>query len=175
MNEETGMQGGLIRPGGRLPEIRIAYAIYWTVCAVFAGMLLAPLVLPEAPPMDDHAGHYMHDHSMAHGLLDSESATPPRVELKVVKDASAGWNVEVLTENFEFTPKAVNRPAREGTGHGHIFVNGEKQARLYGPHFHLSELPPGRHVVVVTLNANNHDTWAVNGAEVSAQVEILQP
>lgn len=152
----------------------VAYALYWTICAVFAGMLLAPLVLP-ATVVEDHSEHYTHDHSTVHGLLEVQAEMPPTVDLRVIRDEASGWNIEVLTRNFEFTPKAINRPAVQGTGHGHIFVDGEKQARLYGPHFHLSELPPGRHVVTVTLNANSHDTWAVDGREVAASVEIVQP
>ena len=168
------MLSSIVKPGARLRDVRVSYAIYWTIGAVFAGMLLAPMITTTVP-VEDHSSHYMHDHSMAHGLLESQSATPPGVELEVIKDGSSGWNVEVKTQNFAFTPEDVNRDPIEGTGHGHIFVNGEKQARLYGPHFHLSDLPAGRHVVTVTLNANSHDTWAVNGREVSASVEITQP
>ncbi len=109
-------------------------------------------------------GEMKHDdhHAHSHGLLDvSDWANQPHVSMKVVKDAMSGWNIRLDVENFTFSPENVNGENREGEGHAHLYVNEEKEARLYGAWYHLPALPAGRHSIKVQLNANDHATLAV--------------
>lgn len=162
----------------RLPQFSIAYGIYWTVIVLFIGMLIGPFLSTGGPGyhfVDDHATHLTHDHSGGHGQFDVAAELAPQIDLVVLQDAAAGWNVLIETENFRFAPEAVNQEAIVGEGHGHIYVDGEKIARLYGPAYHLSDLGPGEHVITVTLNANDHSIYAVDGEEISATVTVGGP
>ena len=113
--------------------------------------------------------HDAHDHSM---LLENGAGPAPSVEIALYKDTVTGWNLQVVPQNFTFTPMAVNQEHVPNTGHAHVFVNGEKLARIYGPWTHIGELPAGEGTVSVTLNANTHSPLAVGGIGVEAQKTI---
>lgn len=130
-------------------------------------------------------GHH-HDAAAAHGgraaaphehageplsLPAGEAA--PSLALRVAEDPVAGWNLEVATTHFRFAPEAAGAPPRPGEGHAHLYVNGRKVARLYGPWFHLASLPKGEARLRVTLNANDHRPLAVGNRPLSAEA-ILQ-
>lgn len=119
-----------------------------------------------------HDGPMTHDHGMHHGAFPVPAEDAPSVTLTAVADDASGWNVHVKTENFRFAPENVNGASVPGEGHGHVYLNGEKFARLYAPHFHLADLPAGPHTLKVTLNANGHETFTVDGAPVEAEVVI---
>lgn len=104
----------------------------------------------------DHASH---DHSAL--LVLQPGPTAPTLDFDLVPDSMAGVNLHIRTTNFRFAPENVNADHRPGEGHAHVYVNGEKRARLYGPWYHLSPLPKGEVAVRVTLNANSHDPLAV--------------
>ena len=114
----------------------------------------------------DHGGH---DHS---ALLENGGGPAPSVDFALIKDAAAGWNLQVMPVNFRFTPLAVNQEHVPNTGHAHIYINGEKLARLYGPWMHIGELPSGEVTVSVTLSANTHSPLAVDGVAVQAVKKI---
>jgi hypothetical protein len=116
-----------------------------------------------------------HSHKHHHGQVEISSwPEKPGVTLKVTKDAVAGWNIFLETENFRFAPENVNKQTLPNEGHAHLYVDGEKVARLYGPWFHLGKLSPGQHAIQVTLNANNHDTLVLHGRPVAANTAIVQ-
>lgn len=75
-------------------------------------------------------------------------------------DAKSGFNVE--TTNWTWAPENVNAAALPNQGHAHLYVDGVKVARLYGPWYHLDGLAPGPHDITVTLNANNHAEYAAD-------------
>lgn len=132
-----------------------------------------------APTMDhmtddhSHADGSVHDHDTPYEL--SETVPAPTVDLVVVPDAMSGYNIQIATTNFAFAPQAVNLDPIDGEGHAHIYVDGEKVARVYGEWYHLDGLPSGEHTITVTLNANNHQPLAVNGAMLSDSVTISVP
>jgi hypothetical protein len=106
----------------------------------------------HASEMGDHG---MHDH----GMLEIPPGQPvPTLTLVATPDAMAGWNLELQITNFEFAPERVNQGSSTAEGHAHLYVNGKKLARLYGPWYHLEALPPGRHEITASLNSNNHET-----------------
>jgi hypothetical protein len=77
----------------------------------------------------------------------------------VTQDELQGWNIQINTTNFTFTPQKFGQPHVVGEGHAHLYLDGEKIARVYGPWYHLSGLLPGTHILKVTLNANTHDEY----------------
>ena len=107
----------------------------------------------------------------------ADGAPVPAVSHLVFPDVSGGYNVQILAQNFRFTPAAINTAAQQNEGHAHIYVNGVKYARVYSDWFHLpaEALQPGMNEVRVTLNANDHSEWAVDGAAVAATVMVTRP
>lgn len=120
--------------------------------------------MSEEHDAGDAAG--MHEHA----LLDvSGEGAPPTVALRLHPDAGSALNLEIVTGNFTFAPEAVNDAHVPGQGHAHVYVDGVKVARAYGPWFHLTDLPPDAEVRV-TLNANSHETLALGNVPIAATV-----
>jgi hypothetical protein len=97
---------------------------------------------------------------------------PPRLAIALHKDPVKGWNVELVTENFEFAPAAAGLEPRDGQGHAHLYIDDKKVARIYHNWYHIPNLPAGEHEITVTLNANNHSGLSVEGKPVRASTEI---
>lgn len=134
-------------------------------CLWPAVMLIAGMAARSAGAGDEHAHH--------HGALDLGGKGPaPTVALEASPDPMGGWNVHVRTTHFRFAPENVNKPHRAGEGHAHLYVDGKKVARLYGPWHHLAGLTPGKHRLTVTLNANSHEELAVGGRKLEAAIDI---
>ena len=87
----------------------------------------------------------------------------PTLDIRVAGDAESGWTLQIVTAHFRFAPERANGPHRSGEGHAHVYIDGRKVGRAYGPWFHLGALPPGEVTVAVTLNANDHSTLTVAG------------
>ena len=113
----------------------------------------------------------MHAMTMEVGMAVGEEGAP-ELAIAVHKDPVAGWNLELVTENFEFSPGAAGLKPVAGQGHAHLYIDGRKVARLYAPWHHIASLTPGSHQINVTLNANNHATLTVAGKRVSASATI---
>ncbi|MDG1170919.1 MAG: hypothetical protein P8N14_17140 [Sulfitobacter sp.] len=109
------------------------------------------------------------DHAMMHDTpLDVPAADAPQLSIMVTPDPVAGHNLHVMTGNFTFSPERASLANVTGEGHAHVYINGEKQGRLYGPWMHLDDLPKGEVEVKVTLSTNDHRPLAVNGTPVFA-------
>lgn len=119
--------------------------------------------------MHGHEANGEHAHSHSHSVTYevTDSSLVPMVDFSLEQDPAGGWNVQITTENFEFTPENVNKENVLGEGHAHIYIDGEKIARVYGSWYHIANVEPGDREVRVTLNANNH-------AEYSFEGEIIQ-
>ena len=71
-------------------------------------------------------------------------------------------------EYSNFVDVPMGTPHVPGTGHAHLYLNGLKLGRLYVPSARIGALPPGDHMVRVTLNANDHRAYVVDGDPVTA-------
>ena len=91
-----------------------------------------------------------------------DNVVAPSVNLTVDADPIGGYNLQFLLENFRLTPERAGEDNRWGEGHLHLYLNGEKIARVYSPWYHLSDLPAGVHELRVTLHANNHQMLTVD-------------
>ncbi|MFC5586133.1 hypothetical protein ACFPOD_13525 [Nitratireductor kimnyeongensis] len=98
----------------------------------------------------------------------------PSVTHLMFPDVMDGYNVQILPVNFAFTPADINREVQDNEGHAHIYVNGMKISRVYGQWFHLPAklLKPGLNEVTVTLNANDHSEWALDGVPISSTFQV---
>ena len=111
--------------------------------------------------------------AMSHGPM--ESAIPVRVGIVAVAEDDGGVTVAISTENWQWTPENVNGANVDGAGHAHIYADGVKINRVYGPYYHIKGLPPGEREISVTLNANDHSGLLVDGQPVEAVTTITVP
>ena len=127
----------------------------------------------------DHAAHQahasaaQHDHATLRNLPPGE--TPPTLEVHLQSDPATGWNLHIETTDFRYAPENASLEHRPGEGHAHVYINGGKYARIYGPWLHIPTLPKGKVTVEVTLNANDHRPLAVNGRPIAKRLELEIP
>jgi hypothetical protein len=109
-----------------------------------------------------------------HQFRNVDEATAPKIDVDTFEDAKGGWNLRVNTDNFAWAPEHVSGEAIPGEGHAHVFVDGEKVARLYGPWYYVSPagLSKGKHTITVTLNANDHTAYAIDDVQITESVTI---
>ena len=120
----------------------------------------------ESSHAHDHTGHGdLHHDKMAPTAWDGDA---PRLDLILLPDMGSNLNLHILTEGFVFAPEQVNGPNNQGTGHAHVYVNGEKVMRAYSAWVHLTDVPEGA-TVRVTLNANDHSHWTLDGNYIAAE------
>ena len=119
-------------------------------------------------------GEHSHDHSAKEpGPL--ESAVPVSLDLAAEVDPAGGLHIRIVTENWQWAPEEVNQESRPGVGHAHIYANGEKLSRIYGPEHYVADLPPGQYEIRVDLNDNAHNALTVNGAPLAATTAVTIP
>lgn len=139
---------------------------------------LAAAAMTEICTTDDVYGSGGMDDSHQHPVRNVVAAdNAPSLTHLVFPDAVGGYNIQILTQNFEFTPASINREVEDNAGHAHIYVNGEKIARVYSNWYHLpaNALSEGVNVVSVTLNANDHSEWAIDDEVISSSVKVMRP
>lgn len=134
----------------------------------------------SSKPVSGHGSHQMagaddtdEDNKMA-GMHKVPADEPqPNLEISVSEDRdTGGWTVNVDTKNFQFAKELADGDHVAGTGHGHIYINGVKLGRVYENVTTIGALPKGSHVVRVTLNTNDHQTYMVAGKRVTATAAI---
>ena len=99
------------------------------------------------------------------------------VSLKVgaVAEGEGGVNLFLLTRGWTWSPENVNNSHVPGEGHAHIYVDGVKVGRAYGPYHYLSGLEPGERHIRVTLNSNDHGALTYGGLPVEATTKVTVP
>ncbi|MFY0661075.1 MAG: copper chaperone PCu(A)C [Shimia sp.] len=95
----------------------------------------------------------------------------PRIAISA-NETEDGWQIDVLSDDFEFTPNLVDGPHVPGTGHGHIYLNGLKLGRLFSPTTKIGHLPPGQHEIRITLSTNDHRAYVIGDKPVTASIRI---
>ena len=114
-----------------------------------------------------------HNGTDAPELVESES--PLSVAITAEPDADGGVSVSIMTVGFRFAPELVDHAHTEGVGHAHIYVDGEKLARVFEPYYQIDDLPPGDHEIRVSLNSNNHGELAYDGKKLEATATVIVP
>jgi len=116
-----------------------------------------------------------HGHDTAAGMHKKVEVTnresAPTVRIEAIPDSKSGINIHIITENFTFTPENVGEAHIEGEGHTHLYVDGKKVARVYGEWYHLDGLSHGEHEIRVTLNANDHADYQLDGKNIEATIK----
>lgn len=136
---------------------------------------------------DDDHDHDDHDHDMGsedmgaegtthdHGTVEVAAENAPTVDLEVFADPAGGVNIHVLTEDFTVAPEAASTDHVEGEGHFHLYVDGAKVLRFYDEWIHYAGVAEGDVEIAVSLNANDHAAYAVDGEEIRATVDVTVP
>lgn len=139
--------------------------------SLFSALLFVTLLMPVWVNAETT---HKHEHSH-HGKQETSGyAAIPTLKLEVIKDSASGWNLHLMTENFTFTPENIDQTVDKPEGHAHVYVDGEKISRIYGPWFHLSGLTPGPHSIRVSLNANDHSEFVLNDEPIESSVEVVE-
>lgn len=116
---------------------------------------------------DDLAAHAkLHETPL---VLEAEDA--PTLQIELLPDPVAGWNLHITTTDFTFAPQSAGLAHVAGEGHAHIYANGTKLGRIYSDWTHL-ELPRGEVEVKVTLTANDHRPLSIGDAPIEAALTI---
>jgi hypothetical protein len=108
--------------------------------------------------------------SKNHSHKSIEAKMPyPSVDIRVIKDAKSGYNIQLITKNFKFAPEKVNKENVMNEGHAHIYINGVKN-RVYSEWYHVEDekLTQPINQIRATLNANDHSEYAVNSRPIEA-------
>jgi hypothetical protein len=121
-----------------------------------------------------HTHTLPHSHgNMTHGMVEVKNYTNiPTVDLVVHVDPKAGWNLQVKTTNFVWAPWNASLEHVPGEGHAHLYIDGDKVTRIYGEWYLIPELTSGMHEIKVSLSANNHDDYVLDGV-VIADTEMI--
>ena len=129
---------------------------------------------PAAMAGDRDSGAAMEAGAMSHG-----GAVPAPSEMSVAitltPDSVDGLNLQISTTGFKWSPEGAGGEHVAGEGHAHVYVDGVKRARAYGPWLHLSALDPGTRHVRVTLNGNAHGEYVREGQPVAAEASAEVP
>ena len=149
---------------------------------VFGGGIGFTVAASQGVTLDghDHDAPMEQGNTAAHGahgahgdLLEVPAVSAPAIEVEVTADPVAGYNLRVATQNFKFAPRRAGLENEPGRGHAHVYLNGQKLARLYGRWMHLASLPRGDVEIEVTLNANDHRTLAVEGEKIASSAIVI--
>lgn len=123
---------------------------------------------------DAQMDHAAMGHAMMHDTpLDIPAENAPVVSMTLEADPMQGYNLHALVNNFEFSPEHASLAHVPGAGHAHVYINGEKVARLYGPWMHIDALPEGEVTIKITLNSNDHRPLAVNGEPIFVEAVLI--
>ena len=126
----------------------------------------ARFMVPEPGSMAAHM-------AMGHGTMQHEvtDAAPPEVRLTVVED-DRGWIAQIDTRNFTFSEELQVGDHVPGLGHAHVYLGDMKLGRLFSNSYAIGALPPGQHLLRVTLNTNDHRAYAIDGQPIVAETII---
>ncbi len=117
-----------------------------------------------------HAGSASSHQHGSHDVLESEN--PISISVTAEQDGAGGVNVRIDTDGWRWAPEEVNMANAPGAGHAHVYVDGVKINRVYGPYHHLTGLEPGTREIQVTLNTNSHNELTYNGQKLEASTMI---
>lgn len=124
--------------------------------------------------MHDSDMHDMHDGHHGHSSIEVDATLPiPQVAIAIAPDSASGWNLEIITTDFELTGATAGQTNSPDQGHAHLYANGVKIARVYGTWYHIPSLPSGEVDLEVVLNSNQHQTLIHNGEPIAASTTIV--
>lgn len=125
-------------------------------------------------PMGNSMEGMEHDHQPA---LIPEHSLVPQIELQLHRDDMSGFNLHLKLVNFNVGPPEFEKEiGKIVEGHAHLYINGEKIQRIYGRYIHLPQelFKEGVNMVMVSLNAHNHNVWTYGDKQILASTAIMR-
>ncbi|WP_010393410.1 hypothetical protein [Paracoccus sp. TRP] len=142
---------------------------------IFGGGMGFVIAAANGVTLDGHDhganGHGAQTGTHHHGTAIDLPAGSATASARLEPDSVNGWNLFVQAQGFCFAPEHAGLAHRAGEGHAHLYLNGTKIARLYGPAHHLGSLAPGDQLRV-ELNANDHSPLTVGGQPLAIELTV---
>lgn len=120
-----------------------------------------------AVPAHEHDDHGHDEASPVEFVGDT-----PTIELEVVDDPKSGWNAFLTLDGMTLSPEHASGDHVDGEGHLHIYADGQKIGRLYGPATHIGALPDGEVEITVVAYTNDHRPYQADGQPISAAATV---
>lgn len=120
----------------------------------------------------DHTAMISADHHAEPPLELANNASAPTLSIKLHRDPVSGYNLQLITDNFQFSGASASTAHVKGEGHAHIYIDGMKWERLYSPWAHIAHLPMGAKNLSVSLNTNDHRALSVAGKPIEAVLAL---
>ena len=112
-----------------------------------------------------------HAAKLYHPAEDGEPVPSLEVAREVLADGRVALTLTVT--HFEFDKAAADGEHARGTGHAHLYIDGEKIGRIYGADHVTPALAPGRHRIEVILNTNDHRAYAAGDQPIAAAFDVV--
>ncbi len=130
----------------------------------------------EVEEADD--SHHVHPDTMEQGhahenTIEWDGGAYPNLNLEAEEDPNGGFNVYLNLSGFQFSPENASKHHIPGEGHAHIYVDGEKLGRVYNQAYFLGGLSEGAHHIRVTLNANSHEDYTIEGKLIESSTDVV--
>ena len=155
---------GALAPGEH--EVRVELSSNNHSALSVGGDIIDATAVIVASDADGHATG--HDHVEAR-----EAVEPyPSLSIELVDDPAGGWSLHAMPSNFRLAPENASGDHVDGEGHMHLYVNGDKAARLYEAWAQMPPLPAGTHEIRVDLQSNDHAPLTVDGVAIDAAVML---
>jgi len=138
------------------------------------GIVLAVLILSFSE------NTLLHAHSNgATSIHEIAKEAAPTASLEIKKDPTGGFNVHVVTTNFNWRPEMASMKHVPGEGHAHVFLDGRKIMRIYNEWFHLNTYQfatrAGDQLLSIEFVGNDHAPYTIHGAPVGDQKIVDVP
>ena len=121
-------------------------------------------------------------HAHSNGAVTVHEISPevaPISVLKIQKDPTGGFNVQVVTTNFVWRPEMASMQHVPGEGHAHVYLDGRKIMRIYNEWFHLNTFQfatkAGEQLLSIEFVGNDHAPYTIQGFPVGAEQIVDVP
>ena len=103
-----------------------------------------------------------------------DNAPMPSVSIDAFVDSADGYNLNLVTNNFIFSPGLVGEGRTPSTGYAMVYINDRPHARVYAPWHHISldDLAQGQNTIEVYLMSNDHAEWVADGEPIMDAVML---
>ncbi len=120
-------------------------------------LLLAVCVLLVGPGCARNSSHSGHSHAAS--ASSQSQGVKPTLDIDVKVEGKTA-TVQIKTD-LELSEANIGQARKPGQGHIHFYLNdGEKQSSGLST-VNLTDLPPGKHTVKVSLHNNDHTPYDV--------------
>ena len=144
-------------------EVRVELSSNNHSALAVGGEIIDAAAVIVAGETDSDAMGHGHDHGATREAIEPL----PSLSIEIVDDPAGGWSLHAVPSNFRLAPENASGAHSDGEGHMHLYINGDKVARLYETWFEMPPLPSGVHEIRVDLQSNDHAPMTVNGTIVA--------